>query len=143
MLDISPVPFETQLSQGGKLSHQWTNWLNELRNFIRPKVFGSRSSPVELVAGTALSPAADALEQTHFIQGDGGAVNVSADPQIAPGSRVGQMLRLICCHDTNTVTYEDGTGLILNGTYVMVSNSLLSLVWDGSNWVEEYRNGIA
>jgi hypothetical protein len=109
---------------------------------LNPRIYGTRGAPSALLAGTALAPTAGVIEQTHFIQGSGGAVDVSANPQIAAGTVVGQKLRLIACSNTNTVKYENGTGLILNGDYTMISSSLLALIWDGTNWVEEYRNAL-
>lgn len=139
---LSPVPFQTQLLSNGLLSNNWTNWLNELRNYIIQKINGSASSPISLSADVALTPSKNIPEQTHFIQGSAGAVDVSANPQIAKGTRVGQKLRLIGGSSTNTVKYDNGTGLVLESSYTMGDGSLLALFWNGSNWVEEYRNGV-
>jgi hypothetical protein len=74
-----------------------------------------------------------------FIEGSGGAVDVSANPQIAAGNTVGQELILIGRNDTNTVLFEDGTGLSLNGPFDMGADNVLTLVWDTSVWVEVSR----
>lgn len=139
---LSPLPFESQASENGKVSQSWLNWLNELRTFVSPKIFGSMSSPSALIADTALVPSKEVLDQTHFIEGSGGAVDVTANPQIAAGTNVGQKLRLIGTDATNTVKYDDGTGLVLSASYTMGESAVLALYWDGTNWVEEYRNGV-
>ncbi len=101
-------------------------------------VSGTRASPTAIVAGTGvLAPTAPRM--TYFIQGSGGAVDVSANPQIAAGTFLGQEIILIGRSDTNTVFLEDGTGLDLNGPWLGGASSVISLVWDGTNWVERSR----
>ncbi len=101
-------------------------------------ISGTRASPYSVVAGTGiLAPTAPRM--TYFIQGSGGAVDVSANPQMAAGTFVGQEAILIGRSDTNTVFLEDGTGLDLNGPWLGGASSVLSLVYDGTNWVERSR----
>ena len=102
-------------------------------------ITGTRASPSAIVAGTGIAFTGASPRQLWFIEGSGGAVDVSANPQIAAGSAVGQELVLIGRSDTNTVTLEDGTGLDLNGTMELGASSILNLVWDGTNWCEISR----
>lgn len=104
-------------------------------------VTGSTGSPTAIVAGTGITPTGVAQE-IIFVQGSGGAVDITANPQIAAGTASGQKLTLIGCSDTNTVKIEEGTGLRLNGSYTMVNGSVITLNWDGSNWLEESRNDV-
>lgn len=101
---------------------------------------GTSSAPTSLVAGTALT-VQTTTNQKKYIQGSGGAVDVSANPQIGPGDREGQWLLLVGCSDTNTVKYENGTGLSLNGPMFMKQNDCLWLNWDNTAalWVEVAR----
>ncbi len=110
----------------------------------KPQVTGTKGSPQSIVAGTGIVFAGILTDFEHiwFVQGSGGAVDVSANPQIAAGTAVGQSLKIIGCHDTNTVKLEHGTGLILNGECFLANGSVISLVWDGTNWNEVNRNGI-
>lgn len=111
----------------------------------KPAVTGTKASPSAIVAGTGIAFAGVARDFFHtwFIQGSGGAVDVSANPQIAAGTAVGQKLRLIGCSDTNTVNLNDGTGLKLSAADRLLSEySVLELEWDGSNWVEAGWNNI-
>lgn len=98
-------------------------------------VVNSRASPAAVVAGTAIIPSA-VFNQTRFIQGSGGAVTVSANPQIAAGTIIGQRLTLVGRSDTNTVTYNNGNGLVTNGIRVLKASSTIEFLWDGTNWVE-------
>lgn len=102
-------------------------------------VSGSRASPNAIVAASGISVSAVAPRQLQFIQGSGGAVDVSANPQIAAGSTVGQELTLVGRSDTNTVLLEHGTGLSLNGPWLAEEDSVLNLIWDSVNWVEVSR----
>lgn len=104
-----------------------------------PTVSGSRASPTAITAGGGISFSASTYQNISFIQGSGGAVTVTANPQVAAGSSVGQTLSLIGRSATNTVTLADGTGLSLNGAWVGGLDSILNLVWDGTNWAETSR----
>lgn len=75
------------------------------------------------------------------IQGDGGAVTVTANPQIAAGTD-GQWLSLQGKSDTNTVTLNTGNGLHLHGRAVIGNEDSLTLYYDGatSEWEERGRN---
>lgn len=107
-------------------------------DYLSPKVTGTRASPIAVNSG-GISPANTTVKEIIFIQGSGGAVDVSGSPQIGAGTRAGQSLTLIARSDTNTVLLEDGTGLSLNGAWLGQADSALDLVWDGSNWVEIAR----
>ncbi len=109
---------------------------------IRPAVTGTRASPSAIVAGTGVAFTGTYSRNVWFIQGSGGAVTVSANPQIAAGNHVGQQLKLVGRNDTNTVTLADGTGMSLNGNITMGADSSLSLEWDGTNWREDCRNDL-
>ena len=70
------------------------------------------------------------------------ATDITANPQISPGSEDGQELMLVGRSDTYPVIFEDGTGLKLNGTWTAYADSTLHLRWDTSAWVEVTRNGL-
>lgn len=109
----------------------------------KPQITGSMASPTAVVAGTGIPFAGAARDFFHtwFIQGSGGAADISANPQIAAGTAVGQKLRLIGCDDTNTVKLDDGTGLKLQAASRLLEQySAIELEWDGSNWVETSWN---
>ncbi len=104
----------------------------------RPALRGSTASPTAVVAGTAIVPSVLEQREVFLIAGSGG-VDVSANPQIAPGSFVGQELVLVGTSDSNTVLYEDSNGLYLNGAWIAENNRRLKLSWDGTVWAEESR----
>lgn len=102
------------------------------------QVTGSRGTPIVITAAGGITPAG-VQDETQFIKGNSGSVVVSANPQIAAGTAVGQTLELIGRDATNTVELQDGNGLDLNGAWVGATNSTLGLRWDGTNWNERYR----
>lgn len=106
-------------------------------------VSGSRGTPNDIVAGTGITFTAGTQRNVIFIQGSGGAVTVSASPPIQAGTISGQEIILVGRSDTNTVTFNNSaSNLELNGDITMGAGSVLGLVWDGTAWVETFRNGL-
>lgn len=77
------------------------------------------------------------------IQGDSGEIDITADPQIADGED-GQMVIIQGDNDTNTVTFDDGTGLALEGgiSTTMGKGDILQLIYDLGDdlWYEVSRS---
>jgi len=105
-------------------------------------VLGTRLVPVDINASGGIAAPLTEYRHVVYIQGDGGAVDITANPQIGAGLVDGQELELVGCSNVNTVKFENGTGLILNGPATMIADSRLYLTWDGTNWSEKGRNGI-
>lgn len=102
-------------------------------------ITNSRSSPGAITAVAGITSSSGVLRQLKFIQGSGGPVDISASPQITAGTIAGQEMLLICCSNTNTVKFDNGNGLDLNGSITMGDGDALYLVWDGTNWQEVSR----
>lgn len=108
-------------------------------------IFGSRGTPRDIVAATGITSGASHMsttstDQVIFIQGSGGAVTITANPQIQAHTVVGARMTLVGRSDTNTVTISNGTGLELNGNITLSAASVLYLMWDGTVWFEVSRN---
>lgn len=101
-------------------------------------VTGTRAAP-EAVS-TDIPFTGDDPRQMWFIEGSGGHVDLSSNPQIATGTVVGQELILVGRNNDQTVKLEDGNGLSLRGEIYLAADSVLSLFWDGTNWVETSRS---
>jgi hypothetical protein len=81
--------------------------------------------------------------QQWYIESDTtSGTDISANPQIAAGATDGQELIIVGRTDAKPVLLEDGTGLVLNGSWTAYADSTLTLRWDGTNWVEITRSGI-
>lgn len=106
--------------------------------FYGKTVSGTRASPLLVTAGGGISTS-DTMWETQYIKGSGGAVNITVNPQISASTKIGSELILICTDDTDTVQFDDGTGLLLNGNFLMTANCVLCLEWDGTNYFEKYR----
>lgn len=102
-----------------------------------PTITGTRASPQNIVAGTGIAFTGVDYINMWFVQGNGGAVTVTANPQIAAGSLVGQRLKLIQRSGSNTLTFSDGTGLqLFTGSLVLSDvDKSADFIWDGTNWV--------
>lgn len=101
-------------------------------------VSGTRASPTLITAVGGITPVGY-FHETAFVAGNAAPIDVTVNPQIAAGTRVGQRLTIIGRHDTNTLTLQDSNGLDLNGYIVLNTKAVLDLVWDGSNWLETSR----
>lgn len=108
--------------------------------YVDGVITGSTGSPTSITAGSGITANGGyPRSEVQFVVGNGGAVTVTANPQISVGTIVGQELRLIGTDDTNTVTIADGTGLSLNGPWVGANHSVIDLMWDGTVWLETSR----
>lgn len=104
-----------------------------------PTITGTRVAPSLITAAGGIAFAGAKYNNIWFVAGNGSAVVISASPQVAAGTAVGQMLILIGRNDTNSITLQDGNGLSLNGTCILLADSVLTLMWDGTNWIEVSR----
>lgn len=111
---------------------------------VDPTIYGACDDPLP-VDVTGLLEADGHLDREStdlftFVEGDGGPINVTANPQIEDHDFIGAMLTIIGKSDTNTLTLEDGNGLKLNGTAVLGENDVLRLMWRGDIWIERRRS---
>ena len=103
-----------------------------------PVVTGSIGAP-ELITVSGIS-VIDVANEMIFIAGNGGAIDITADPQIEAATATGSILTLFGTSDVDNITLENGNGLKLNGSILMDSGKVLSLVFDGVDWSEVARN---
>lgn len=109
-----------------------------------PEIFGTCDVPLDIpVTGLrelAGSMSRDAMDQVVFVQGDGGPIDITANPQIEGHYFIGAMMTIIGKSDTDTLKFEDGNGLSLNGDAVLGLSDVLRLLWNGAVWIERRRN---
>ncbi len=114
-------------------------------NFITvPAVTGTYAAPQAIVAGTGIAFTGTAYFNIWFVEGSGGPVDITANPQIAVTTTVGAMLTVVGCSDTNTVKLEHGTGLTMNGECILGAGSVIQFIWAGATlgWTEVSRSGL-
>jgi hypothetical protein len=99
----------------------------------------SIGTPLALAVGDAVSVSGNAQRSLHFIEGSGGHIEITANPQIVAGTIIGQELILYGSDNDATVTYNDGNGLSLNGSATLGLNQQLALLWNGNVWSEMWR----
>lgn len=113
---------------------------NARSNLKISRVTGSKATPTDVVGSSGITPTSGYFEQMIFVQGSGGAVDITANPQIAAGTLKGQVLELIGCDDTKYIKLEHGTGLDMNGSINLALNCAIRFRWDETNWVEVSRS---
>lgn len=106
--------------------------------FANPTVTGTFASPSQIVAGTGIV-ISDATIEIIIVEGSGGPVDISVDPQIPVATVEGSQLILIGASDTNTVQLDDGTGLSLTGTMTLFDESNITLTFRDGLWNETSR----
>lgn len=102
---------------------------------------GTYAAPTSVTAaGGVAAPGATATITMAFISGSGGNVDITANPQIAAGAFIGQILILVQS-GANRVKLEDGTGLKMNGFHDMPVDSAIVFIWLGATpgWCELAR----
>jgi len=88
--------------------------------------------------------AADGITVTNtemHIQGDGGPITITANPQIVAGVN-GQIVYIEGKSNTNTVTIQSGNGVHLHGKAIIGEHDMLVLHYEAgdSEWQEVTRN---
>jgi len=108
------------------------------RVFVKEELVLEASAITAITAGGGITP----TDPTMRVQGDGGAVTVTVNPQIAAGNNDGAIMVLSGESDTNTVTLNNGSGLHLHGKAKLgVRDSMiLSYNATAAEWTEISRN---
>jgi len=111
------------------------------------RITNTFASPYSAVAGTSIAHGMTSSEQDclMYLKGNSGAVDMSANPQIAAGTRDGQFLHLIFTSDTDTVLLETGNGLHMpQGQIRSKAGTHITFHWDNGSslWRQSYWNGI-
>lgn len=101
--------------------------------------YGTTSAPTTISATGGVGIISD-QRVILFTVSAGGTVPITANPQAAAGSKVGQELRLVGTSNTNAITLSDGNGLSLNGPVTLTLNATIDLWWNGAVWVESDRS---
>lgn len=102
---------------------------------------GSIGSPYGMNTNSDITPTAD-FRQFWFVKSNGGALVITSNPQILSGAFVGQEIILMGVDSTDYPILNGGNGLLLNGNCALKNKTTLSLIWDGSVWVETARNDL-
>ena len=102
---------------------------------------------IESPSGYTAITAADGITVTRKIMrvvGDGGAVDITADPQIADGV-AGQIVIIQGIHDTSTLKLDNGAGLALSASITLAQYDSITLMYEADEdiWIEISRTTVA
>jgi len=109
---------------------------------------GDESTPEVINPAAGITPTSDLLQSWYIKSAtSSGAQQVTANPQIAAGTAVGQRLALTTADGNDFVYFEDGNGLSLNGEWPnhlaspsQILLTTLELEWTGVRWRERNRS---
>lgn len=113
-----------------------------LQAALTPLIEGTVSAPF-LIDPAVTVPSAVAFKIIRITASHGGAQTMTATPQIAAGTQLGQEMKLIGVSDTAYITLTDapiGSGLLLRGDMHLRNGRSVDLSWNGTVWVETGRN---
>lgn len=117
-----------------------TNWTTSLVPAASPgySVSGTVGSPNVITAAGGISVTTD-QRQLQFVVSSGGAVTVTATPQIQAGTIIGEELVLTGTSDTDYPILADGNGTAQNGLMLLKNERSISYFWNGTKWSELSR----
>lgn len=105
-------------------------------------ISGTFASPNVISAVGGISILSGKQKQIIFIKSNGGAVLISANPQISVGTVAGQEIVIYGTDDTDIIGLSDGTGIKTTGIPTLASRTNITFIWDGSIWCETSRFGV-
>jgi len=108
----------------------------------KPEMVGSLGSPSSISAGTSIAHNMNSTDDEAwvFVVGNGGAIDLSSNPQIAVPTRIGQKLAIIGTSDTNTVKIEHGNGVVQNGEIILGEKQIIRyMALSLTEWTESGR----
>jgi len=124
---------------GGNWSSQGFSDTGQRNRFITGDFISTGSQNTgNVVAGTGITAA---MLNPQMVYSGSSAVDISANPQIADGYD-GQEITIIGSSDTNTLTLDDGDGLILSGQCVLGVGDAITLTYNKTfdYWIEISRS---
>lgn len=130
------VETDTRLEKVGDGATSWTALPYAADG--APTISGTRAAPVDVTAVGGITPPTG-FNKLMYVQGSGGPVTVTANPQVVAGTIDGQLLELRGRSNTKVLTLSNGNGLSLNGACPLAADDSLWLRWDTVNWVEIAR----
>jgi hypothetical protein len=125
-------------SSGNVLTSNGSTWVSQAPSGGGAYVVSGSTGSPNLITTSGVT-AGSAQRQMIFVATSGGAVTVTANPQISAGTVVGQELVVVGTSASNYPVFNDGSGLSLNGVANLTNNAVLNLFWDGSVWHEQSR----
>lgn len=104
-------------------------------------IVSSFASPTSVTAGGGIPFSSTSGTTVLYAKSNSGAVDISANPQIAAGTVDGQILEIVFTSDTDTLLIEDGTGVDAPGDFLSEAKRKVQYRWDAgrSVWSENWR----
>jgi hypothetical protein len=110
----------------------------------KPLSFGTPSSPRSVVPANGIIAAdqhmnPNAQHQLIYCQSSvAGVSDISANPQIQAGTYLGQTMTTKGASTTNTLRFNPGNGLDIDGPFLLAAGTSVHWTWNGTNWEFDY-----
>lgn len=98
-------------------------------------VTGSVGSPIVVAEAVGVIPGGYSAE-VMFVKSSSGNYVISANPQIAPGTSIGQTLTLIGTDDTDAFAFTSDNGVYLEAGALTTldAGKYIQFIWTGTVW---------
>lgn len=120
---------------GGRVVLSRPDEVTDEKMTINQELMLSPSATVAITAAGGIT----ATKPVMHVQGSGGPIDITANPQIAAGT-AGQLLILEGKSDTNTITLDNGNGLLIHGRAILGDDDIIVLYMGSTAWEEITRN---
>jgi hypothetical protein len=138
---IEQHPQAASLTNNNKTSVHYKEWFNKVKDHVNEGE--APEGTQEISASTGVLIPSPVTNLTIRLEGSGGAVDISANPQIVHGFD-GQRITLEGTSATNTVKLDDGDGLKLAGgaSFTIGEYDVISFHFNvnKSLWIENSRS---
>lgn len=134
-------PQDANVLDNEQLSQHYSDWFVSLKDAANEGEIPQPTQEIIDTVGVQIpSPVNNLMVR---IKSDGGAVDITANPQISSGFD-GQVITLEGMDDTDTVQLDDGDGLKLAGgaSFTISNNDVISLHYNAAKdlWIENTRS---
>ena len=111
----------------------------DLKAIVKEQLVYTPSSDTAITAAGGIT----VTKAIMRVAGDGGAIDITANPQIAAGTN-GQVVIIQGTSDANTVKLDDGNGLALSASITLAAQDNITLIYDSgdSEWIETSRTTV-
>jgi len=123
----SNPPAEGKIYDNGALNPNGTVYTDKLKITLQPA-----GAYTGLANGSTLTPTG----VTSYLQLNPSSSITLGNPAISAGKSIGDLLVLENTNVSNTITLNDGSGVQLQSNLTLTRYDTLTLIWDGTYWIE-------
>lgn len=105
-----------------------------------PDVFGSDTNPILIDPTIGIQFSSTKSRVVIFVKSTGGAISISANPQISAPAFIGQELEIIGCDNTDSIKINQNiNGVTSNGNKILKLDDSITFTGKSTTWNEKGR----